>query len=163
MATVCRVCGRTVAGEGERARTHGAVFSTSTQERLDADPATAKKTKGCFQFNLTDGPGGEKASWHVDTRADTPKVSLRAVLRRAQHGALPLLPLLTALLPQVTEGAAPKADVTITIKDGDFVQLVEGKLNAQTAFMSGKIKIKGNMGLAMKMGSLTSGAAKSKL
>ena len=44
-----------------------------------------------------------------------------------------------------------KADVTITISDGDFVNLMEGKLNPQKAFFQGKLKIKGNMGLAMKL------------
>jgi len=32
--------------------------------------------------------------------------------------------------------------------------MISGKLNGQTAFMSGKLKLKGDMGFAMKMGSL---------
>eukprot|EP00500_Bicosoecida_sp_ms1_P000341 CAMPEP_0203806428 /NCGR_PEP_ID=MMETSP0115-20131106/471_1 /ASSEMBLY_ACC=CAM_ASM_000227 /TAXON_ID=33651 /ORGANISM="Bicosoecid sp, Strain ms1" /LENGTH=99 /DNA_ID=CAMNT_0050715085 /DNA_START=37 /DNA_END=332 /DNA_ORIENTATION=- len=48
----------------------------------------------------------------------------------------------------VTAAAAPKADLTITISDDDFVALSQEKLNPQQAFMQGKIKIKGNMGLA---------------
>ncbi len=44
-----------------------------------------------------------------------------------------------------------KADCMITISDADFVQLVDGKLNPQQAFMQGKIKIKGNMMLAQKL------------
>ena len=34
--------------------------------------------------------------------------------------------------------------------DDDFVQLALGKLNPQTAFMKGKMKIKGNMKAALK-------------
>ena len=35
--------------------------------------------------------------------------------------------------------------------DADFVSMVNGKLNPQMAFMSGKLKIQGDMGLAMKL------------
>jgi putative sterol carrier protein len=50
----------------------------------------------------------------------------------------------------VTEGEG-KADCQIMIKDDDFVKLMTGKLNAQSAFMEGKFKIKGNMMLAQKL------------
>ena len=33
----------------------------------------------------------------------------------------------------------------------DYLDMVNGKLNPQMAFMSGKLKIAGDMGLAMKM------------
>jgi putative sterol carrier protein len=33
--------------------------------------------------------------------------------------------------------------------DEDFVQLAEGKLNGQKAYMSGKLKVKGQIMLAM--------------
>ncbi|CAO3595055.1 unnamed protein product [Absidia cylindrospora] len=46
---------------------------------------------------------------------------------------------------------ATKADAIISIGDNDFVQLAEGKLNGQKAYMSGKLKIKGQMMLAMKL------------
>jgi len=44
-----------------------------------------------------------------------------------------------------------KADCTITIGDADFMALSEGKLNGMQAFMSGKMKIAGNMMLAQKL------------
>lgn len=44
-----------------------------------------------------------------------------------------------------------KAECIIGISDEDFVKLMNGKLNAQQAFMAGKIKLKGNMMLATKL------------
>jgi putative sterol carrier protein len=58
----------------------------------------------------------------------------------------------------MTNKAADKADIIITISDDDFVALAAGTLNAQQAFMSGKIKVKGNMGLAMKLNTVMAAA-----
>ena len=75
-----------------------------------------------------------------------------------------------------------KADVTITINDEDMLSLATGKLNPQSvsfifitlekkktlkwiaffifiqAFMRGKLKLKGNMGLAMKLQTILAAA-----
>ncbi|RKP27113.1 SCP2 sterol-binding domain-containing protein [Syncephalis pseudoplumigaleata] len=50
-----------------------------------------------------------------------------------------------------TSGAASKADITINVDDNTFVQLAQGKMKGQNAFMQGKLKLKGNMTLAMKL------------
>ena len=49
-----------------------------------------------------------------------------------------------------------KADVTFTMADADFVAMSEGKLDGQSAFMSGKLKLKGNMAIAMRLSSVLS-------
>lgn len=54
----------------------------------------------------------------------------------------------------VNEGTAENPNITITMAAADFKDLVAGKLNAMSAFMSGKLKIKGDMMLAMKLQSL---------
>ncbi len=54
----------------------------------------------------------------------------------------------------VGEGAPENPNITITMKSEDFVDLATGKLDGTMAFMSGKIKIKGDMGLAMKLQSV---------
>uniref|UniRef100_A0A672IYL7 Ketoreductase domain-containing protein n=1 Tax=Salarias fasciatus TaxID=181472 RepID=A0A672IYL7_SALFA len=44
-----------------------------------------------------------------------------------------------------------KADVTFTVSDQDFMEVVQGKLNPQKAFFSGKLKIRGNIMLSQKL------------
>jgi len=51
----------------------------------------------------------------------------------------------------VTEGAHASPNITITMAAQDYINLTVGKLNPQMAFMTGKIKIKGDLNLAMKM------------
>ena len=54
----------------------------------------------------------------------------------------------------VGEGVPDNPNITITMKSEDFIDLATGKLDGTMAFMSGKIKIKGDMGLAMKLQSV---------
>jgi len=54
----------------------------------------------------------------------------------------------------VTEGEAPDPNLTITMAASDWLDLAANKLNPQMAFMSGKLKVKGDMSLAIKLGSL---------
>ncbi|MBV7330279.1 SCP2 sterol-binding domain-containing protein [Chloroflexi bacterium TSY] len=74
-----------------------------------------------FQFNLTGDNGG---TWAVDLKSDPPNVS---------------------------DGEADAANCTISMTDEDFVALATGSLNATSAFMQGKVKVEGNMMLAMKL------------
>ncbi|MFT4762214.1 MAG: acyl-CoA dehydrogenase [Paraglaciecola sp.] len=46
------------------------------------------------------------------------------------------------------------ADCTISVSQEDFIKLVTGKLNPMMAFMGGKIKVDGDMSVAMKLQSL---------
>jgi putative sterol carrier protein len=50
----------------------------------------------------------------------------------------------------VTEGTG-EADTTITTSGETFEQIVAGDQNPTTAYMTGKLKIKGDMGAAMKL------------
>jgi len=49
-------------------------------------------------------------------------------------------------------GEAPSSpDVTLRLKDDDFQKMFSGKLKPTTAFMTGKLKLEGDMGKAMKL------------
>ena len=84
----------------------------------------AKGMSSVIQFNLGGDGGG---TWHVAIK----------------DGAC-----------SVTEGAHASPNMTMTMAASDYVDMINGKLNGQMAFMSGKLKIAGDMGLAMKMQSL---------
>ncbi|HTQ02866.1 MAG TPA: SCP2 sterol-binding domain-containing protein [Polyangiaceae bacterium] len=54
----------------------------------------------------------------------------------------------------VTEGDGP-AGCTVLMSAGDFVDLFEGRANGQALFFTGKLKVEGDMGLALKLQQLT--------
>jgi len=88
------------------------------------DANAAKGVNATIQFNLSGDNGGQ---WYVTIKDGTATVS---------------------------EGTAPSANMTMTRAAQDYVDMTTGKLNGQMAFMSGKLKISGDMGLAMKMQTL---------
>lgn len=51
-------------------------------------------------------------------------------------------------------GTHEKPNITISMKENDYLDMINGKLNGQMAFMTGKLKIAGDMGLALKLQSL---------
>lgn len=51
----------------------------------------------------------------------------------------------------VSEGAMEGANIQLTMAPEDFLALVGGSLNSQQAFLTGKLKIKGDMQLALKL------------
>ncbi|XP_020296539.1 non-specific lipid-transfer protein [Pseudomyrmex gracilis] len=92
-----------------------------------------ERVRGVYGFKVINGPGGAEGYWVVDAKTGKGKVEYNG---------------------------KTKPDVTFTISDTDIVDFISGKLNPQKAFFQGKVKIQGNMGLAMKLPDLQKRAAK---
>lgn len=52
----------------------------------------------------------------------------------------------------VADGDGKSADCTISVSLEDFEKMVKGELDGTSAFMQGKLRVAGDMGLAMKLG-----------
>lgn len=140
-------------GFPQEARSHVAAIPTSSGSGLEGFKAypvfkeieshlhengeqLVKKIGGVFAFKVKDGPGGKEATWVVDVKNGKGCVS---------------------------NDPDKKADCTLSMSDVDLLDLMTGKLNPQTAFFKGKLKITGNMGMAMKLQSLQISPGKAKL
>jgi putative sterol carrier protein len=54
----------------------------------------------------------------------------------------------------VNPGPATNPSLTLSISGPDWLDMLSGKQSGQMLFMSGKLKVKGDMGLAMKLSSM---------
>ena len=81
----------------------------------------AKGLNAIYQFDLA-GDGGGK--WHVIINNDN---------------------------CEVKEGPHASPSITISMAAQDYLDMLSGKLNGQMAFMTGKLRIAGDMGLALRM------------
>ena len=97
---------------------------SALETNLRENPQKVAGMNGIFQFDLSGENGGV---WHV-------------ILADGDGS--------------VAQGPAENPGVTISMAADDFVALTEGKLDGTMAFMSGKLKVKGDMGLAMKLQTL---------
>ncbi|HVC39109.1 MAG TPA: SCP2 sterol-binding domain-containing protein [Candidatus Dormibacteraeota bacterium] len=99
------------------------------QQIIDQIPAAfqADKAQGLaatFQFDITGSQGGQ---WFAEIKDAT---------------------------CEVTAGTSPTANITITMADQNFVKLITGRLDGPMAFMTGKLKLKGDMALALRLSGL---------
>ena len=97
------------------------IFETKIGGRLAANPDIASSINSVYQFELT---GDDASNWILD---------------------------LTKSSDYVSEGTHDDPSVTVTMTSADFISMVEGNLAPQMAFMTGKLKIKGEMALALKL------------
>ncbi|MBI2083233.1 MAG: SCP2 sterol-binding domain-containing protein [Deltaproteobacteria bacterium] len=96
-------------------------FEKTVPQNLEKRKETLSGINAVYEFEITGDSGGV---WTLD---------------------------LTVPGGKVKKGASGKANCTVKMSDENFVKLLEGKLNPQLAFMTGKLKVQGNMGLALKL------------
>ena len=96
-------------------------FFASKNAKLKEDGAKLASINSIYQFSLTGDGGGD---WVIE---------------------------LTDAVQEVREGTDDNAKCTIKMSAEDFLGLIAGKLNAQMAFMTGKLQVEGDMGLALKL------------
>jgi putative sterol carrier protein len=94
------------------------------QKRMDTSPAKLAGIKGVFQFDISGADPGVYSVAIGDGKAT------------------------------VNEGSSASPSVTISMASNDFLDMVEGRLDGITAFMGGKLKVKGDMALAMQLQNL---------
>ncbi len=100
------------------------ILSSIKAKVAEADPAKVKGVEAVFQFELSGDDGG---TFHASVSDGE---------------------------TEIAEGAHESPNVTIILTAEDFVKMMDGELNATSAFMAGKLKVKGDMSLAMKLQAL---------
>lgn len=101
---------------------YGAVEETFRIVKDSLSDDVVKATQAIYQFELSGEDGG---TWFLDLKNRGGYVG---------HGE-----------------PSDRADVVMSMSTDDFVKMFSGKLKPTVAFMSGKLKIKGNMALAIKL------------
>lgn len=109
-----------------------ALFKVFEAAMQDDEDNLIEKFRGVYGFDIINGPGGARGFWVVNAKTGKGTVEFNS---------------------------ETKPEVTFTISDTDILDFISGKLNPQQAFFQGKVKIKGNMGLAMKLPELQKRAA----
>lgn len=84
-------------------------------------PAGAQGVDAVFQFEITGKSGG---SWNVIVREGT---------------------------CQVSEGSHDEPSVTLTLSDENWLAMINRELNGVKAFMTGKLKVSGDIMLAQRI------------
>ena len=56
--------------------------------------------------------------------------------------------------PAVVDNQDVPTDCTVKVSASDFEDIAAGKTNPQMAFMTGKLKVEGDMSVALKLGSI---------
>lgn len=102
-----------------------------------SEPALDKVFQGMVEAFLPEKASGQSAVIQYDVNA--PDGSFSYQLKVADGKC------------EYVKGSPESARVTLTLNAPDFLRLVTGKLNGQTAFFQGKLKLAGDMMFAQTM------------
>lgn len=108
-----------------------AIFE-NIQTKIDENPAKAKAVNGVFLYKIMKD-GKVVKEWTLDLK----------------NGKI-----------HTGKADGVKIDTTLSVADGDLIEIATGKLNPQSAFMKGKLKITGNIMLTQKLVPLLKNEAK---
>lgn len=110
--------------ESERASSKGEISALFAKIENLLSAELVKKVNAVYQFNVT---GDEAGPWFLDLKNGNGKLG---------------------------PGPATSPDSTLTMDSKNFFAMFTGKLKPTSAFMSGKLKISGDMGKSLKLENL---------
>ncbi|MBI2092321.1 MAG: SCP2 sterol-binding domain-containing protein [Deltaproteobacteria bacterium] len=93
-------------------------------KKLKASPEKASAVNAVIELQITGADGG---TWTIDC---------------TKPGG------------EISGGSKGAAKLTVTMSDADFTDMFLGKLKPQAAFLTGKVKVKGDIALALKLGNI---------
>ncbi len=99
-------------------------FETDVPALIANKADNLKSIDAIYEFQITGDNGG---TWTLDLKNDPISIAEK-------------------------QGDGP--DCTVIMKDESFTKMVNGDLKPQMAFLTGKLKVTGNMGLALKLTAL---------
>lgn len=99
-------------------------FEKIVPELLTTKKEILTRIAASYEFQITGDHGG---TWTLDLKQDP---------------------------PALTEEGSGTADCTVIMEDEHFANMVTGTLKPQMAFLTGKLKVTGNMALALKLTAL---------
>ncbi len=100
------------------------IFEVKISDKINNNPDRVAGIDAIYEFNISGDDGGV---WTLDLSGGNKSVK---------------------------QGSSGNAKCTITMTSNDFISMVSGNLNPQMAFMTGKLKVSGDMGLALKLGKI---------
>lgn len=101
-----------------------AFFEDVLPKRLSAQPHLAEALRSLVGFHLSTSAGGK--DWTVDLTPEATGPRVRAV-------------------------ADPKSECVLSLSEEDFLALTCKSLTVKRAFSEGRLKVRGDMGIAMKL------------